>query len=292
MTIASIDVTSVVETEFRKQMQDSLRAALKTLAPGLNAIRRQAQQTWSLLQEPVELGQDNWLLLRPANVALSRIAGWEKALDAHLALTLQPVLVTGPEPASKPVPLPPLGQYYPRSAGLNLNLGVNLDFATLNQRFSDALAGKSVVIKGRKVDVKNLELTGSGQEIRARMELIGELAGTAELRAKVAYDAQHQKVELQDLTFDYKAEDPTLDVLAAAFHEPIRQALEEAANQALAQHLALLGERLGTVLKKITPAGVVLDLSALQLGSVQIAIEEQGIRLDGTATGSVRLVID
>ena len=292
MTFANIDVTSVVETEFRKQMQDSLRAALKTLAPGLNAIRRQAQQTWSLLQEPVELGQDNWLLLRPANVALSRIAGWEKALDAHLALTLQPVLVTGPEPASKPVPLPPLGQYYPRSAGLNLNLGVNLDFATLNQRFSDALAGKSVVIKGRKVDVKNLELTGSGQEIRARMELIGELAGTAELRAKVAYDAQHQKVELQDLTFDYKAEDPTLDVLAAAFHEPIRQALEEAANQALAQRLALLGERLGTVLKKITPAGVVLDLSALQLGSVHIAIEEQGIRLDGTATGSVRLVID
>jgi hypothetical protein len=47
MTIANINVTSVVETEFRKQMQESLRAALKTLAPGLNAIQRQAQQTWS-----------------------------------------------------------------------------------------------------------------------------------------------------------------------------------------------------------------------------------------------------
>jgi len=75
MTIANTDVTSVVETEFRKQMQDSLRAALKTLVPGLNAIQRQAQQTWSLLQEPVELGQDSWLILRPASVALSRIAG-------------------------------------------------------------------------------------------------------------------------------------------------------------------------------------------------------------------------
>ena len=168
---------------------------------------------------------------------------------------------------------------------------MNLDFPTLNQRISDTLAGKSLVIKGRKVDVRNLDLTGSGQEIRARMELIGELAGTAELRAKVAYDAQDQKVELQDLTFDYKAEDPTLGMLAGAFHEPIRQALEEAANQALAQQLAQLGERLGVVLRKITPAGVVLDLSALQLGSVQIAIEQQGIRLDGTATGSVRLVV-
>ena len=70
-----------------------------------------------------------------------------------------------------------------------------------------------------------------------------------------------------------------------------RQALEDAANQALAQHLELLGERLGTVLKKITPAGVVLDLSALQLSSVQILIEQQGIRLGGTATGSARLVL-
>jgi hypothetical protein len=291
MTIANIDVTSVVETEFRKQMQDSLRAALKTLAPGVNAIQRQAQQTWSLLQEPVELGQDNWLLLRPASVALSRIAGREKTLDAQLAVTLQPVLVTGAEPAGKPVPLPPLGQYYPRSAGLNLHLGVNLDFPTLNQRLSDTLAGESLVIKGRKVGIKKLDLTGSGQEIRARMELTGELAGTAELRAKVAYDAQHRKFVLQDLAFDYDAEDSTMGMLAEAFHEPIRQALEDAANQALAQHLELLSERLGTVLKKITPAGVALDLSALQLSSVQIHIEQQGIRLDGTATGSARLVL-
>jgi hypothetical protein len=291
MTFANIDVTSIVETEFRKQMQDSLRATLKTLGPGLNAIQRQAQQTWSLLQEPVELGQDSWLLLRPASVALSRIAGRGETLDAQLVLTLQPVLVSGPEPAGKPAPLPPLGQYYPRTAGLSLHLGVNLDFPTLNRRISETLTGKSLVIKGRKVDVRNLELTGSGQEISARLELIGELAGTAELRAKVAYDAQHQKVELQGLTFDYKAEDPTLGMLAGAFHEPIRQALEEAANQALAERLELLGGRLGTVLKKITPAGVVLDLSDLQLGSVQIAIEEQGIRLDGTATGSVRLVV-
>ncbi len=291
MTFANIDVTSIVETEFRKQMQDSLRAALKTLAPGMNEIQHQAQQTWSLLQEPVALGQDNWLLLRPASVALSRIAGREKTLDAQLALTLQPVLVNGPEPVGKPVPLPPLGQYYPRSAGLSLHLGVNLDFPTLSQRISDTLAGKSLVIKGRKTGIKNLELTGSGQEIRARMELIDELAGTAELRAKVAYEAQQRKFELQDLTFDYKAEDPTLGMLAEAFHEPIRQALEEAANQALAEQLGLLGGHLGTVLKKITPAGLVLDLSTLQLGSVQIQIEQQGIRLDGTATGSTRLVL-
>jgi len=291
MTIANIDVTSVVETEFRKQMQDSLRAALKTLAPGVDAIQRQAQQTWSLLQEPIELAPDNWLLLRPASVALSPITGWDKTLNAHLALTLRPELVTGAEPARKPVPLPPLGQYIPRSAELNLHLSVNLDFPSLNQRLSDNLAGKSFVIKGQKTGIKKLHLSGNGEELRARIELTGDLTGTAQLRARVAYDAQHQKLELQQLTFDYNAEDYALGMLAEAFHEPIRLALEDAANQALAQHLKLLGERLGAVLKKITPPGVALDLSALQLSSVKILIEQQGIRLDGTATGSARLLL-
>jgi len=291
MTIANIDVTPIIEKEFRKQMQNSLRAALRKLAPDVNEIHRQAQRTWSLLQEPVELGQDNWLMLRPTGVALSRIAGRGKYIDAHLAITLQPVLVTGLEPAGKPAPLPPLGHHYPRSAGLNLHLGVNLDFARLNQQLSDILAGKSFVIKGRKAGIKKFDLAGSGQEIRVRMVLTGEIAGAAELRARVAYDAQDWKLELQDLTFDYDAEDSAMGLLAEAFHEHIRQALESAANQALSQHLNLLSERLRTVLKKITPAGVVFDMSALQLRTVQIHIVQQGIRLDGTAIGSVRLVL-
>ena len=291
MTIANIDVTPLVEKEFRKQMQNSLRAALRKLAPDMHAIQQQAQRTWSLLQEPVALGQDNWLMLRPTGVALSRIAGRGDYIDTQFAISMQPELVSGSEPAGKPVPLPRLKHHYPRSAGLNLHLGVNLDFATLNQRLSDTLAGKSFVIKGQQAGIKKFNLGGSGQEISARIELTGEIAGTAELRARLAYDAQDRQLVLQDLTFDYAAEDFTLGLLTKALHEPIRQALESAANQALAQHLDRLGERIGTVLEKITPAGVTLDMSALQLQRVQIHILQQGIRLDGTATGSARLVL-
>jgi hypothetical protein len=291
MTIANIDVTPLIEKEFRKQMQNSLRAALLKLAPDMHAIQQQAQRSWSLLQEPVALGQDNWLMLRPTGVALSRITGRGKYIDTRLAISLQPELVTESESTGKPVPLPPLGHYQPLSAGLNLHLDVSLDFATLNQRLADTLAGKSFVIKGQQAGIKKFDLTGSGQEISARMELTGEIAGTAELRARLAYDAQNRQLTLQDLTFDYAAEDFTMGLLTRALHEPIRQALESAANQALAQHLDRLSERLGTVLKKITPAGVELDMSALQLRNVQIHIVPQGIRLDGTATGSARLVL-
>ena len=82
-----------------------------------------------------------------------------------------------------------------------------------------------------------------------------------------------------------------MGVLTKTLHEPIRQALESAANQALAEQLDRLNERLAMIVDKITPAGVKLDMSDLQLRSMQIHIVQQGIRLDGTATGSVRLVL-
>ncbi len=291
MTIANIDVTPLVEKEFRKQMQQSLRAALRTLAPVTNSIRKQAQRTWLLLQEPVELGHHNWLMFRPVGVALSDITGRGKHIDAHLAVALQPALVAGAKPAGKPVPLPPLERYYPRSSGLHLQLGVNLDFASLNQEFSDALAGQSLDINGQQVGIKNFVIAGSDQEIRARVELPGELAGTIELRAKLVYSAETRQLELQDLTFDYDAENASRTLLMEAFHEYIRQALEAAANQLLAQQLELLSERLGTVLEKAIPASVLIDMSALQLRSLQVHIVQQGIRLDGVATGSARLML-
>ena len=85
-------------------------------------------------------------------------------------------------------------------------------------------------------------------------------------------------------------EDFAMGLLAQALHEHIRQTLEGAANQALTQYLDRLTGRLGAVLKKITPAGVELDMSALRLRTIDIQIVPQGIRLDGTASGSARLV--
>ena len=69
------------------------------------------------------------------------------------------------------------------------------------------------------------------------MALTGDIAGMVELRARLAHDASNRKLVLQDLAFDYDAEDFTMGLLAKALHEPIRQALESAANQALAEHL-------------------------------------------------------
>jgi hypothetical protein len=289
MTIVGIDVTPLVEKEFRKQMKSSLRAALGKLAPHVHVIRQQAERAWSILHEPINVAENDWLMLRPRGAALSQIRGRANYLETHLAISLQPSLVTGARPTVTAAPLPPLARYYPRNAGLNLQLAVELDFAGLNQRITDALYGQSIAVKGYSVGIEGVELGGSGQKVRARLDLTGELAGTAELTGDLDYDAPTGRLVMRDLTYDYAAEDPAVDFIAKAFHEQIRQSLEQAANQALVQKLDRLNERLGAVLKKITPGGTTLDMSGLRFNRVEIQVIPEGIRLDGTASGAARL---
>ena len=130
MTIVDIDVTPLVEKEFLKQMKSSLRAALGKLAPYVNVIRQQAERTWSILNEPINIGENDWLMLQPRMAALSQIRGQAKYLETHLAISLQPSLVTGARPAVIAAPLPPLARQ-PREPGDRLSAPGPEEFQTL-----------------------------------------------------------------------------------------------------------------------------------------------------------------
>lgn len=291
MTIANIDITPLVEREFRKRMQESLRAALRTLAPSMKNVHKKAQRTWLLLQEPVELGLGHRLLFRPMGIALSGITGMGDNINTHLAIAFRPIFLQGTEALGDLAPLPQLERYYPHSSGLNLHLSSNQDLSTLGQKLSSALAGQSFNIHGQQVGINSLTLAGSGQEIMARIDLLGEIGGTIELKTRLVFNLDKQKLELHDLTFDYDASNPAVALLEERFHESIRQVLEDTVNGSLHRHLVLLSERIETALKKAMPAGVMLDMSSLQLLNLQVHISQQSIVLNGTTTGSVHLTL-
>lgn len=113
MTIADIDVTPLIGKKFQNQLEDKMRVALKTLSLRLSALREEAEPSWILLQQPVEVGADHWLLLNPEGVVLSPLAGHGNSVDAHLAVVMVPNVVSGSAPVGRSRPLPPLMRFYP-----------------------------------------------------------------------------------------------------------------------------------------------------------------------------------
>ena len=289
MTIADIDVTPLIAKEFQKQLKEKMRTALMTLDPRLNAIRQQAEQSWFLLQEPVQLWADNWLLLNPMGIALSPLAGHGDRVDAHLAVLMVPKMVTGSEPAPQQRPLPPLLRFYPRSTGLNLRLAVELNYADLNRAMTEQLSGASIDIGGHQAGIEALELGGQGQEIRVNAKLSGDAAGTVMIKANMIFTAEKQQFQLENLEYSYTPEDPLLEPQASLFYGYIRKVLEAAANQQLQQRMNQWKEQLLTVFDKITPKYARLDLTSLQLRQVRLSMAEDAVRLNGLASGHIML---
>jgi len=289
MTIADIDVTPLIEKKFQKQLQNKMRAALMMLAPRLNAIRQQAEQIWFLLQEPVQLWGGQWLLLSPREIALSPLAGHGDSVDAHLAMMMLPKVVTGTEPATRHQPLPSLMQFYPRSAGLNLQLAVDLNYVDLNRAITERLAGESISIGGNKAGIEMIELGGQGQEILVNTMLSGYAAGKVVIKAKMIFSPVKQQFQLENLDYTYTPQDPLLEPEAKLFSGVIRKVLEAAANQQLQQRMNQWKERLLTVFNNITPDNVNLDMASLQLRQVQLNIIDDAIRLNGQASGQIML---
>jgi hypothetical protein len=287
MTIADIDVTPLIAKEFHSQLEDRMRAALSMLQPRLSALRQQAERSWFLLQRPVEVAADHWLLLNPRGIALSPLAGHGDRVDAHLAVLMAPDLVNGSEPASRSVPLPPLMRFYPRRAGLNLQMAVDLDYEDLGRAVNQRLSEQSIDIGGHRTGVEVVELGGEGREIRIDAKLTGEAAGKLTLTAEVVFVQEQQAFNLQDLAYSYTPEDPFLEPQARLLYGYIRKSLEAAANQQLQQHMAQWKNLLLAVFERVVPDDLALDLASLQLSRVRLDMQERGISLNGLANGHI-----
>jgi hypothetical protein len=289
MTIADIDVTPLIGKEFQQQLEERMRAALAGLAPRLQAIRGQAERDWSLLQEPVALWADQWLLLRPRGVALSPLAGVGNRLDAKLAVLLAPEVVSGARPDSGGRPLPPLLRYYPRAPGLHLRLTVELDYTDLGRAMTEMLADQTIEIGAHRAHIDAIALTGQGQEIRAELKLGGPAAGEAVLTAKPVFNPETRRFALENLDYSYRPEDPLLEAEANFLRGYIRKLLVAAANRQLELRMQQGQARLQGLLERITPAGTRLDMSGLQLRRVTFELTAEAMRLNALASGRIGL---
>ena len=285
MTVADIDVTPLVGEVFRRQMRESLRAALDELQPRLVHIRQQAEHTWFRMQEPIEAGDGYWLQLQPAAAAFSPLRGRGGDIRFHLGIALKPRLAFGERPSEPARPLPPLLQFAPRPPGLRFRLALAADYAALGRRLSAELADQAFEVEGHRFGIASLALSGHGSELSARLRLTGEAAGQAEVWANLSFDPSAQRVRLTDLDFVFDPDHSDAALLGNLFYQRIQSALSEAANAVLHRQVERLRAQLSEALTRSLPAGTQLDLSDLRLTSVQIELTPGGIDLEGTASG-------
>lgn len=290
MTFANIDVTPMVAEEFQRRLAAQLRSAFARLTPEIQKVRAQAEQNWTLLQQPVQLWKDHWLLLNPEGAALSPMYGQGNWVDVRLALLMSPQVVSGEQPAPRYTQLPTLMQYYPSPTGIQLQLAVDMRYSSLARTMTEELAREPFDIQGHSATIESITLSGEGERINASVDLGGELAGSVVIGAQLDFRPDSQRFELSQLEYQASLQDALLEADVRLFSNQIRQLLEKSANRQLQDQVKAWRERLLTTFERVIPDGMQLDATALRFQDIQVDMAQDSIHLNGLATGHVSLL--
>jgi hypothetical protein len=292
MTAADIDVTPLIGPVFERALRGAIGDALQAQRPALGSFRTQAARAWERVQQPLELGPDLWLQLRPFAVAMAPPEGAGDEVVVRLGVALRPGLTHGARPALEPAPLPPLGRLPAGRRGLAFNIDLAVDWETAGARLTDALRGRRFEIAGRDLEIGRIRLSGGDSEITATVELGGAAGGSLEIWARPVVVSGSAPLQLESLDYLYHPHEPLLGLAAETLYEEVRDMLLQAANRALEVRLEEAGARLRGALEKALPSGIEVNLGGLRIERGSIQVRETGLVLEGTAAGGLDLRID
>lgn len=289
VTVADIDVSPLVGRVFEERIESSLREALAALAPRLQRLRGEAARLWQGLQRPREVASGLWLDVEPLGLALAPPQGSGSRVQTAVRLAFRAKLAGDVGPERAPLPLPPLVPYRPMKPGLELALGLDLDYPRLSAVLSERLVGETLAVEGRQVQVAGLNLTAKGEDLVLEVGLEGDIAGRLSVLARPGFDGVAQALRLEELGFVFDAADADLGLMTNLFHERIRARIESEANRLLAERSDGLRDALGALLAKELPSELAPDLSGLRVTALRIGVRETGLALSGSVAGPLRL---
>jgi hypothetical protein len=292
VTALNIDVSPLVEEAFEKRMRRALTDALQQLTPALDELRTRAFRGWAALQTPLELLPGLWLAARPEGLGIAPLLGQGHRLATVIGISLRPAIITSEPGAGSPRPPPPLGLLRPTGGDLRFDLALDLSMDALSGALARQLAGRAFEIRDVPLTIDNPSLSVADDRLVLMADIGGEVPGRLDLRGRPALDPDTGQIRFTDVDYLFHSDHPDAELILALLYEPIRQALRDMANQALAQRLEEAKAGLAATVNRWLDGRGQVDFSGLRLTTLSVSLAEQRITIRGTAKGQVTVAVD
>lgn len=222
-------------------VEQQLAIAARTIdrnTPALANLRPHAQQIWRELQKPIELAPRTWLVLEPADVALTPLSGSGIEVTSTLSLRAHTRVIVGEKPATATKPLPALKVASAVPSGIRVPLDLELPFSEATRIANAELAGKAYKVGGRDLKIDSVAIApGEANKLRIsasidyRGGVLRNYRGVVHLDATPVFDPATRSIHFPDLeyaladrgsVFRRMAERAAHDTLRARLRENIR----------------------------------------------------------------------
>lgn len=283
---------SIIRYDVTQRVIAAARDALNSHLPDIDRkisrvdLTDRFQEWWGLLNKPIRLTDNVWLLLGPERLRMGNVSGSGTDLIVDAGLDARPTIVTGVEPHPKAPPLPPIARDT-IATGFHIVLGGLIDYSDASRTITDALKGKSVTEAGRTVTVRSARVSPLPHgQLSFAVSFTGDANGTLVFVGKPIYDRHAGQLRVPDLDYDLSTDSDLISAYSWLRSDALRELFREKArlpaDLLITKGRSLLSDGLNRKL------GDAVTLSA-HVDSVDVAgiyVTASGIVIRAVATGN------
>ena len=283
---------SIIRYDVTQRVIAAARDALNSHLPDIDRkisrvdLTDRFQEWWGLLNKPIQLTDNVWLLLGPERLRMGNVSGSGTDLIVDAGLDARPTIVTGAEPHPKPPPLPPIARDT-NATGFHIVLGGLINYSDASRTITDALKGKSVTEAGRTVTVRSARVSPLPHgQLSFAVAFTGDANGTLVFVGKPIYDRHAGQLRVPDLDYDLTTDSDLISAYSWLRSDALRELFREKArlpaDLLITKGRSLLSDGLNRKL------GDAVTLSA-HVDSVDVAgiyVTASGIVIRAVATGN------
>jgi hypothetical protein len=208
LTMFHVDVTEFAAGYVAQQVA----AATQRMDATVNEhgdLTPRAQELWSSLNAPMDLGEGFWLTLSPQRVFAAPFSLTTETASTRVGILAQSAVTSGPRPTPAATPLPPLEPAPPGSQGdrFALTLDAWVSFEETTALVAQEFRGRVMELEGHHALVREVRVRGNGGALLFELEITfqdGPFDGTPAtlyLAGLPDYDAAREAMVVRDLDY-------------------------------------------------------------------------------------------
>ena len=287
VTAVDVDITERVVGAAREFLEEHT-GVIDSIVAGAD-VRSRFESWWGVLREPVRIGDELWLEIRPEAISKGRIEGRGRVVEVQASLGARPRVVLGarPEPSTKP--LPSLGDGA-LAGPLEVLVEAVGEYGEATRLLSEVLGGVDFQIGERRVELRSVDLTGIGAgRVALEARIGGSVEGSLFLVGTPRYDPATGLASVPDLAFSVSTSSLLLGGASWILESGLESFLRERARWPVEPALEWAGQRLHEGLNRSLADGVRLEGAVHDIRVVGIRATPTALLVGAAATADATL---
>jgi hypothetical protein len=292
VSFLSIDVTNKVIGAVRDQLTSRLPRVDAQLARF--DLRTRIEQWYNILNRSVKVSDSLWMVFNPGIVRYGGLRLNDSTLIADIRLFAQPALLSGPKPAERYSPLPPLARAT-RSVGDSARVMIEaaLGYDVASAMLKKQLVGRTFTRYGRKVRIAYVRCYGLGDgRIVLGVQFSGSLQGEGYLVGTPKFDVASNMLYVPDLNFDVATSDKLVQSVAWLKKDDVVDQLREIARFPLTDVLDDTRTKVEQKINRELTQGVHLNATLRAGRVIDVAALQRAMIVRAEAVGTIGLTLD